>query len=162
MSLKRRLFFTPLAALAAASFLAAGSPPAAAAGHNAGTYSGNDYYCHYGTSRGVCLFYNANSGGAYFLFNLPSNTSMSGINYACYIPDFKGLTFDSFDPPGVSYGMGAPVKNNAASISNTAGTPASIFYNENYSGNYDWLPAHTYGNSSSYTLNNNASGDGNC
>lgn len=121
---------------------------AVAAGRNSGTYSGRSYYCHYGDNNYGCLFYDANQEGAYW----------AGIPTPCYWPNFYNQSFNDFDPPGYSDGMGAPVWNDAASLANNVEFTMYIFYNQNYTGNYDYLPAYTYGNSSIYTLNNNASG----
>lgn len=134
--------------LVAAGALATQPTPAVAAGHNAGTYSGRSYYCHYGDNNLGCLFYDADEQGAYW----------DKIPTPCYWPNFYNETFDSFDPPGYSDGMGAPVWNDAASLANDVEFTMYIFYNQNYTGNYDYLPPYTYGNSSIYTLNNNASG----
>lgn len=122
--------------------------PADAAGRNVGTNSGLSYYCDYGNSDMGCLFYDADQQGAYW----------GKLGSPCYWPNFYNQTFYAFDPPGSADGQGAPVWNNAASIANNVRFPMYIFYNQNYTGNYDWLPAYTYGNSSAYTLNNNASG----
>jgi hypothetical protein len=134
--------------LVIAAGLATQPTRALAAGHNSGTYSGRSYYCHYGNDNISCQFYDADQQGAYW----------DGMPNPCYYPNFYNLTFNSFDPPGYADGMGAPVWNDAASLANSVRFPMYIFYNQNYTGNYDYLPAYTYGNSSSYTLNNNASG----
>ena len=98
-----------------------------------------DGSCHY---RELCLFWGSNETGALadFYWNRL---------------DFGSTRYPS--PPGWTYpGRGELVKNNAASALNFAPVPARVYYNENWTGPYDDVPAH--GRRNLYnTWNDNAS-----
>ncbi len=86
-----------------------------------------------------CLYYNSNRGG-------------SLIDYRTAISNFGGDRFISSGP-----GRALLVKNNAASAMNRyAYAPLYIYYNENYTGPFDKIPASSWGNLV-HTRNDNAS-----
>ncbi len=88
--------------------------------------------------REACLYYNGNRDG-------------SLTDY--YFPD-KDLAGDKFLSSGA--GKGQNVKNNAASAWNRDSTTLRIYYNENYTGPYDSIPAEGWENLVN-TWNDNAS-----
>ena len=82
--------------------------------------AGKDGRCE---SREGCLYYNGNRGGSF-------------IDYFYEDGDFAG---DRFLSAGA--GKGQAVKNNAASAWNRDGVRMRVYYNENFSGPYDEIPA---------------------
>jgi hypothetical protein len=86
----------------------------------------------------VCLYWDGNEGGAAAGF-YGSSDNLAGFTY-----------------PNNGAGAGQGVKNNAASIEDDGSGTDYSYYNENYSGQNDWLNSYTYGNLVQ-TWNNEAS-----
>ncbi|MFE5873101.1 peptidase inhibitor family I36 protein [Streptomyces roseifaciens] len=91
----------------------------------------------------TCLFYNSNLQGATFRQGLDAKPEN--------IPNYAGYSF--YD----GNGAGQSVKNNAASVNNQSGGHFVVYYNSNYKGGTDPIPAGA-AMGLSVTDNNNASG----
>lgn len=117
------------AATAMAASLAVASPASAADQNNR---------CE---ARELCLYWGSNYSGQYkdFYFS---------------IRDFGNIRYPNYGVPG--YGSGERVKNNAASAINFDYVPARVYYNENWTGPYDVVPARGRRNLN-LTRNDNAS-----
>ncbi|WP_158603006.1 peptidase inhibitor family I36 protein [Jiangella rhizosphaerae] len=86
----------------------------------------------------VCLYWGGNYTGAFR-------------DYSGSVWDFAGHRY-----PNNGTGAGQSVKNNAASVINRDGAAAIIYYNEGYTGPYDYVAPYTRRNLY-YTWNDNAS-----
>ncbi len=109
------------------------------------TSSFSTYYVgtHYGATGRcgfkICLYWDSNESGAAIGFN-------------GQVANYYGYVF-----PNNGTGGGSAVKNNAASVEDQGNVEDSTYYNENYSGDEDWLNSQSYGNLY-LTWNNEASG----
>ncbi len=88
-----------------------------------GTHSGSTGRCPFN----LCLYWDSNEGGA-----------AAGFTYN--VPDLVGYIWPNNGP-----GAGSRIKNNAASIENQHFNRDFSFYNENYSAQFDYLDAITFG-----------------
>jgi len=98
----------------------------------------------------VCFYYNSNQQGSVSDFT-DSVGSYGNSQPSCY--DFKGS----------GNGKGKCLKNEAASVTNRTGKPVTVYYNSNYQGASQTIPAGASVNLNSTLKNQNAShriGDG--
>ncbi|MFH9982230.1 peptidase inhibitor family I36 protein [Streptomyces sp. NPDC017179] len=82
----------------------------------------------------LCLFYNSNYGGSW-------------VQTAYNVSNFSGWVFPN----------GQPVKNNTASAYNTTASCGRLYYNSNYAGPSDLIPARSGLSRLVNTYNDNAS-----
>ncbi|OLO52389.1 hypothetical protein BKH30_06780 [Actinomyces oris] len=109
--------------------------------------AGRDGICDSGE---VCFYYNSNQQGSVSDFT-DSVGSYGNSQPSCY--DFKGS----------GNGKGKCLKNEAASVTNRTGKPVTVYYNSNYQGAIQTIPAGASVNLNSTLKNQNAShriGDG--
>lgn len=135
----KRLLVAALALISTALVLIGATGSASAnTGHNSSTHSGATGRCT--TGAGGCLFWGSDATGAVW-----ATPSLS-------VADLAGRYF-----PNNGTGAGQAVKNNAASAEDISSEYTFYaFYNENFSGNYDYVLPHHCGNLY-YTWNDEAS-----
>ncbi len=121
-----------VATLGLAAGLLATAPAASAAARDGSCQSGE-----------FCLYYNSDHGGS--LVDLVDSQRDYGTGPGC-------VTFVSNGS-----GKGQCVKNNTASVWNRTGKPVFVFYNSDFGGVYDKIPAGTKANLNANVKNDNAS-----
>ncbi|MFF9205392.1 peptidase inhibitor family I36 protein [Streptomyces sp. NPDC014986] len=100
--------------------------------------TGHNGVCDTGSNGELCLYWDSNLGGSFH-------------DYYAITADFGSDVFLS-----AGAGRGQRVKNNSASALNNWYTTARVYYNENYGGPYDDVPAYSSRNLLR-TWNDNAS-----
>lgn len=128
----RRLLLGVAVLAATAGTLAVASPAQAA---------GRDGVCDAGE---FCYYYNSNEAGSVSDFT-GSVANYGATQPSCYV--FKG--------PGA--GQGLCIKNDAASVWNRASVPVTVYYNSNYGGTSQTIPAGAKANLIAALKNNDAS-----